>query len=337
MIQSNIFTKHAATHIALDVPTAERLEKLGMPNVVRAADMLLVGPSSGDAAEHARLRAAWWNSTEGWDQLYAAGVRWEPPVAVWVSANPAERINLWRTCSRLRDLGLSHRDALIIDLAPHVRQRADVACRDYVASRLDEVLLAALTEASPWTRAHYDRAVNLWRRYVDPEFSRFARTCARGFNGFPDLASVWELLSSFFPRVTASGKLHPSRLDGLILHILSDEWMTPVKVFVHKSDEGENLRNILVCTGDLFLERRLSDWASHGPEPTVERAPGPRPDVEMNAYVYRLSARGKRLREHGLAQLTDAPRLPLGGTEAYAPASPWALRDDGTLIREVTR
>jgi hypothetical protein len=52
----------------------------------------------------------------------------------------------------------------------------------------------------------------------------------------------------------------------------------------------------------------------------------------MTSSVYRLAERGMQLRSR-LPQLADAPRLPVGGAEAYAPEAPWVLLDDGRLVR----
>lgn len=132
------------------------------------------------------------------------------------------------------------------------------------------------------------------------------------------------------------GKRDGARLrpDELILAILSEEWQTPVAVFVHKSQAGVELRQLFTCIGDLSLPDRLNQWADHGSSPAVERAPGPRqPENPMLSSVYRLSEREFQLREVGLSQLTDAPPLPVGGIEAYASGSPWVLLEDGRLVR----
>lgn len=327
----------SATHVVFDPFMSDRLASLGATNVVRVLDHVVIGPSRRDGREHAQARAGWWGpSEEEWDRLYSPDVRWQPPVVVWVAGRPVERMDLWRTCSWLRDLGISHRDVLILDMEPaprRVPRRGPFDCSDMVCDHPDAVLLERLEKARPWTRERYDRAVSLWEQFVDADFSRFARTCARGLKAFPDLAPVWALLSSFIPRVTSNGSLRLSRFDALVLDILSDEWKTAVKVYVDNSNKGESLREFCSCVGDLFLARRLHDWASHGAYPPVERAPGPRPDVEMNAFVYRLTEPGMRIRKQGLAALTDAPSLPIAGIGAYAPESPWVLRDDGKLAR----
>jgi hypothetical protein len=118
------------------------------------------------------------------------------------------------------------------------------------------------------------------------------------------------------------------------LTILSGEWRTPVAVFAHKSKPGVELRQLLSCTGDLFLPDRLDQWAVHGSSAAVERAPGTtQPDNPMLSSVYRLFERGIQLREAGLSQLTDAPALPIGGTEAYASGAPWVVLEDDRLVR----
>ncbi len=326
-----------ATHVVFDPFMPERLLKLGAVNVVVACDSLVIGPSCRDAVQHALARAAWWGSPDDSDQLHSPGIRWAPPIIVWVSANLLDRVNLWRTCSWLRQLRISSRDVLIIELgptpwkgdAPSPRYR----CGESVAGQPDEVLLERHGRAHPWRPARYDRAVSLWNKYVDANPQRFARACGRGVKGFAELPSLWAMLSVFFPKKTREGTLLLSRFDEVVFTTLSGEWQTPLAMFAHASQAGEHLRELLSCTGDLFLPRRLDDWVNHGAAPAVERAVGPRSHTPMLSSVYRLTERGMRLRGEGLAQLADAPRLPVGGAEAYAPEAPWALLDDGRLVR----
>jgi len=321
--------ERAGTHVAFDAPTADRLLSLGATNVVRASDNLLLGPSHREAAKHAQRRAAWWSSSEDWDRLGSTDVRWEAPVIVWVSASPQQRVNLWRTCCRLRDLGLSHRDVLVVDLERPARRNPDhdpYGCGETVADHSSEVLLARLAGARAWTSTRYRYAAELWVRYTDPDLTRFARTCLRGVPGFPELAAVWSLLSGFFPRRAADGGLRLSNFDELLLHRLSEEWQTAVTVFVRGPEEWER---VICCTGDLFVPDRLDQWAVHGAAPAVEWAAGPKPETRMLSRVYRVTETGRRIREAGIEGVEGGPPLPVAGAEAYGVEAGWIVPAGG--------
>jgi len=194
-----------------------------------------------------------------------------------------------------------------------------------------DAIEAHLAAARSWPRERYDQAVALWEQFVDPDPRPFAQRCRRGIQGFPELGSIWAFLSRFFPRLSTERSLHLSRYDELLLQALSTRWKTPVKVVV--SDTIQDHWDFIFCVGDLTLTHRLAAWAEHNASSAVERAPGPRgPDRPMWSSVYRLTKHGKQLRER-LPELADAPRLPVGGAEAYAPEAPWVLRDDGRLAR----
>jgi hypothetical protein len=257
-----------------------------------------------------------------------------------VSASIVERVNLWRTCSWLRHLGIATRDVRILEfdaVAPSGMPEEPMPsfdCTASVADHPDKVLLEHLARARPFSQARYDLAVSLWDRYTDKDPSPFVRSCLRGVKGFNELAPLWRFLSCLFPRRTPEGALRLSRFDELLLTILSTEWQTPVAVFVHQSQAGEELQQLLSCTGDLFLGDRLEQWANHGSIAAVERAPGPKPpEYSGLSHVYRITERGMRLREAGIEQLADAPALPMAGTEAYAPKAPWVVLADGQLAR----
>lgn len=325
----------AATHVVFDPSLHSRLLELGATKVVLASDCLLIGPSRRDVVEHARVRQAWWRSSETWDHLYSSAARWEPPVVVWVSASLQERVNAWRTCAWLRHLGIAHRDVLLLDFAPSPAKgtRPPFDCTASVSVHADDVLLERLANARPWPRARYDRAVSLWDSYVDANPVRFVRSCTRGAAGFPELAPLWAFLASFFPRKTGDGALRLGRFDELLLALASTEWQTPLSVFAHDSGPGEELRHLLSCTGDLFLPERMEQWAQHTPSAALERAAGPSPDLPMKSHVYRLTESGARLRAHDLERLSDAPPLPMFGACAYAPGERWVVLDDGRLAR----
>ncbi|KYF73443.1 hypothetical protein BE17_29755 [Sorangium cellulosum] len=346
----------SATHVTFDRRAAERLVQLGATSIVRAHEHLIIGPSRVGATEHVRAREVWSSSCEQcsdtddagekWDQLYSSDVRWDPPVVLWTTESLADRVNLWRICGYLRSLGIQCNDVLIVEFErvygtlkrfPEPPRIPPFDCSGSVAHHSDEILLDRLDKAHPWSVERYERAIRLWESYADENPLHFVEACITGVEGFPELASLWALLSRFFPRRTAEGALHLSRYDNLILSILSvDEWQTPVRVICNKSELGLDLLDFVSCTGDLFLGDRLAQWAKHDLSAVVERAPGPRPPnagYPMLSEVYRLTERGMRLRDKGLDQLTDAPSLPIAGTEAYSASAPWVLLEDGRLAR----
>ena len=337
MTKRNLPTLGSGTHVAFDTPGADHLFELGATNLVRVCDSPAVGPNRRDALEHTQMRNMWFHSTETWDHLCSADVRWETPVIVWETPSLRDRLNLWRTCSWLRDKGISRRDILIIDLpptppSPDAPPRTEpFQCDDSVFDHSKDAILAHLARARSWTRERYDQAVALWEQFVDPDPRPFARRCRRGIQGFPELGSVWAFLSRFFPRLSRERSLHLCRYDELLLQALSARWKTPVKVWV--SDTIQDHYDFIFCVGDVTVNNRLMAWAEHDAGAAVERAPGPRgPDRPMLASVYRLTKHGKQLRV-ALSDLADAPRLPVGGAEAYAPETPWVLRHDGQLAR----
>ncbi|WP_438015143.1 hypothetical protein WMF18_30250 [Sorangium sp. So ce315] len=339
----NLVDIGGATHVAFDGLTAEQLLQLGATNVVRASDRLVIGPSRRDALEHVRARRMWWNS-EGWDKVYSSDVHWEPPIALWVSASLHERVNLWRTCGWLRHLGFAHHDIFVLDFEPVPPSRAasrevltrPFTCSESVSDHADEVLLDRLGKARPWSGKRYERAIRLWESYVDENSLPFVESCITGVEGFAELAPLWALLSCFFPKKTVESRLRLSRFDEIVFSRLTPDWQTPVAIAAQKSETLVDMWHLLFCTGDLFLPRRLEQWASHSSSAFVERAPGPQPPdagYPMLSEVYRLTERGMRLRDKGLEQLTDAPSLPIAGTEAYSPSAPWVLLEDGRLAR----
>jgi hypothetical protein len=338
MTKRNLPTLGSGTHVAFDIAGADLLLRFGAANVVRACSRLVAGPSRRNVSEHTQARLRWFHDTNRWEHLYSTEVRWETPIVVWVTSCLDDRLNRWRTCSWLYDKGIPRRDILIIDIPP--RPPSPVAaprtepfeCHDsafYQSSK--DAIQAHLAAARSWPRERYEQAVALWEQFVDQDPRLFARRCRRGVPGFPELGSIWAFFSRFFPRMSAERSLHLSRYDELLLRALSARWQTPMKMYI-----GETLQQhseFFGCVGDLAMAHRLAAWAEHGARPAVDRAPGPRATENlMKASVYRLTKHGRQL-QTALHGLTDAPRLPVGGAEVYAPEAPWVLRYDGRLVR----
>ncbi len=331
----------AATHVVFESIAIARLSRLGATHVVRANDSLLIGPAHHDPVEHERIRRRWWEVQEGEqvDLLACPEVEWRPPIVVWVPSCMDRKLNLWRTCKRLRQLRIAARDVRVIELAPvpplgpREGPEPPFECGESVGHQSDDALLRSFARAQPLSRQRYERFANLWDRFAAPDLRPFVRACLRGVEGFSELAPLWRYLSCFVPRRTPHGVLRMSRFDELLLTALSDSPQTPLAVFVQRSAVGEELRQLGSCTGDLFFPRRLHHWAQHGSMLAVERAPGPTPDNPMKAAIYRIKEHGRELRDKGLDQITDGPELPVAGMTVYSPAAPWVLLENGHLDR----
>ncbi|MBK8257637.1 MAG: hypothetical protein IPK82_33825 [Polyangiaceae bacterium] len=253
---------------------------------------------------------------------------------MWVSTNIAERVGLWRTCSWLRHLGIDADNVFILEFEPTPSSSLPQEplppfdCRWSVPDYDDEALLTRFAAAQPWPQLRFTKAVRLWEQYVDANPSRFAKSCTQGVERFAELPQVWTFMSAFFPRRNADGKLRLSRFDEMLLRLLSDQPSTPLQVYAHDSNLGVELRHWLSVTGDLFLDWRLTQWDRHRGA-FVKRAPGPNPQLPLQKWTYLLTDAGRELCNAGLGNLTDAPPLTIGGTDAYTLHSPWVLLDSG--------
>ncbi|WP_437714715.1 hypothetical protein WMF45_50670 [Sorangium sp. So ce448] len=327
----------SATHVVFESRVAERVASLGATDVVVDSDCLLVGPSRAGTPEHVLARHAWWGSFDDPVGAIGADSKIRLMVVVWVSStNLRERVGLWRVCGRLQERGIPRKDIVVVELDPPFRglDTQESAVPTWCSASTLSTLPGRFSEARSWPRERYRRAVRLWSQYTAADPRPLAQSCAHGIEGFPELAALWTFLSSFFPRRTTEGLLRLSRFDELLLTILSTEWQTPLAVAGRDLRSGMNLWQMLSCTGDLFLPRRLEHWADHDSGAAVERAPGPKPSDShpLLSSVYRLTERGMKLRE-GLDRLADAPGLPIAGIEAYSTSAPWVLLDDVRLAR----
>lgn len=188
----------SATHAVFESRVADRIASLGATNVVVDSDCLLVGPSRVGTSEHALARQAWWGSFVG---PIGADSKIGLVVVVWVSStNLRERVGLWRVCSRLRERGIPRKDIVVVELDPPFRglDTRESAVPTWCSVSELVTLPARLSEARPWPGERYRRAVRLWSQYTAADPRPLAHSCARGVEGFPELAPIWALFSSFF-------------------------------------------------------------------------------------------------------------------------------------------
>lgn len=331
----------SASHVTFESVTAEQLSGIGAITVLSALDNGLIGPCRPDPEEHRRARLAYWGRAddEGEEVRPSEIAALQTPVVVWASRSLRQRVNLWRLCNWLRRAGIAAGDVHVLSfervapMRPRTRPLPPFDCSPSVSHYADEVLIERLNASSPVSKDHFDRAATLWELYTGEDPTPFVNVCLQGEDGFPEVGPVWKLLGSFFPRRTADNGVRLSRLDELLLHVLTGDLQTPAAVYNTRSSVAEELSCLLSCTGDLYVERRLAEWSRHGPLIAVEREDRPNPGHPMQSSAYRITEHGLHLCANGVNSLSNAPPLFVGGTSAYTTPPGWLLQEDGRLTR----
>jgi len=315
----------APTHFAADTEIASVLRTHRTYPVVTFIDNLLVGPSAWDPNTHLSLRGEYWgnrrrqrrNLMSLWSTLHLKN-----PLVVWTSNSLEHRVALWMLCAWLERAGRKSTDVRLVTLperkTPHLFVCSGAILHGgEIGPRIEAAV--ALPEA---TRR---RAEGLWKKFVDKSPKAFSDQCQRGLRGFPEVRSIGTYHAGFFPQYSGT-RLAISRFDQVMFACVSGEWATPVTIFSHRSAEGDFLRNWLSCAGDIFLSRRLRDWADHDcDEVALESRPLDLSNP-MRSHLYRLTSRGKDIARNGLGNISQGPRLAIGGAMAYDPSAPWVIR-----------
>jgi hypothetical protein len=178
-----------------------------------------------------------------------------------------------------------------------------------------------------WSKFETTLAATLWHLWCRRSPVAFSRFCASGSMFHPQLANLGRYHAGLFPREVGHGLLL-SRFDELLLRQLSQEWLSPVKVFVGAINAGSELEAWISHMGDLYVARRLNDWYRHTQGRVVERrnAHHPRPS-EMTRWSFRWRAGGEKILG-SLSSVQAAPPVSIGGATAYDPDHVWVCRFD---------
>ena len=179
---------------------------------------------------------------------------------------------------------------------------------------------AALAAARPIREEELQEGAELWRQYASPSPLAFDAARRRGSRVFPELTSSAELHGSWFSRVRGE-RLHLSDLDEVLLGHADDSWRTTVDILRRLSPE----QNAQLTTFDAFFSvERLRAWAAHG---ALEREARD-DDSPFEQDSFRATVGTRRLLEHGLDSVVDAPPLYVGGCRVNDPATPWVRVTD---------
>lgn len=315
----------APTHFAADAEIASVLRANRLRPVVTSVDNLLVGPSDWDFNAHLSLRGEYWgnrrrhrrNLMSLWSALHLKN-----PLVLWTSSSLEHRVALWMLCAWLGRAGRKNTDVRIVTLperkTPHlfVCSGATLHGRE-IGVRIDGAMVLP--------EAFRRRAEGLWKKFVGKSPEAFSDQCQRGLRGFPEIRSIGTYHAGFFPQ-RSGARVALSRFDQVMFACVSSEWATPVTISSRRSAEGDFLRSWLGCAGDTFLSRRLRDWADHDCDGSALESRPLDLSNPMRSHMYRLTSCGKDIARGGLGNLSQAPRLAIGGAMAYDPLAPWVIR-----------
>jgi len=317
-------------HIA-SPDVARRIRRLNGPGdaVVAFADNLLVGPFAEKHTLLAEARSRYWSCVQSRPSnvrsMYSRLIRsmaTETDVVVWSSGTLQHTMLLWMVCALLAKRPETRLRAVV---AAQTSQRANdqfgcVSCE----FRADEIrnLIKMGEKLGPGARR---AAARNWRAFAGRAPTAFNDRCrARP----AELSRVGIYHTGHFPRLWAT-RLRVSVLDELLLRCVGAAWSLPSEVLLRRSSEGMLLRSWIACAGDVFIARRLQDWARHSSVSPVLESETTGGDHLLTGVRYRLSPHGRVLLEQGIRSVSEAPMCLIGGGAAYDHRSPVAALEDG--------
>jgi hypothetical protein len=301
----------AAIHLASSDSAGGCLKAAGAKGArVRIAmDYLTVGPCDRDPERHRALRRAWAPVESmgpyGFDDVGVA-IAGEEPVVVWATRAFAELVWLWWVLDGIARVGMGENRPFLL-ARPRPRDPLETT-----GGTSPKVAKAAFAAATPLTDETLREGAELWSLYAAPSPLAFDEARRRGSPVFPEIAERGDVHGAWFPRLDA-GQLRLSLLDELLLGGFGDTWRNAHRILAHELTRP---------FGVFYIYARLKAWASRG---ALERKPGRRDEFDDE---FRLTEQGRRLLEHGLERVDDAPPLHVGGCRINDPAAPWVRIDD---------
>jgi hypothetical protein len=247
-------------------------------------------------------------------------------IALWVSRQGSDTVASWALCAwrLLRYPSQPNLDLVLVGSPAGQEDPVGLGSGSVRVTPADA--RRGLDQACSLSLTQVRRMARSWRKLSDrsPILAKEVGDVVRKDKPLLELGTYQ---ASFFPRLEA-GHLVLSRFDELLFACLEDRGSTPADVFLARGAAGEELRRRwLAVTGDVFLSIRLAQWATHrGGDAALIRETH-RADNVMLAARYRLSEAGHAIQRDGLGTIDRGAPLPLWGTVAYDPLTPWAAVD----------
>lgn len=319
-------------HVAIGGGAGSALAEIA-ESVVVVDDNLLLGPSSADATRHEALRARYWGGSPSTALERELARRPGSPLCVHMPPTPGGLLSLCRICS----LAIAGDSIVsVVDLAP-TYAGASVQATDLPRSSFHAGadILRERPSAALWSKLQVAFAATLWGLWCRRSPVGFSRFFASGHTLHPQIASLGLYHSGIFPRLI-DGVLLLSRVDELLLRRLSNEWVTPAKVYVDAAASAPELDAWLSHTGDEYVAERLRAWWRHPRGRIVERQRTNKRASSMIGWSYRWHPGGEAILD-SLPNLDTAPPVEVGGAVAYDPDRPWVCRVEATSGPYVSR
>lgn len=313
-----------AIYVAVGRVAGAALAEVASP-VVADDDNLLLGPSRVDPKRHRAARVRYWGGEPSADLNEELARSDGPPVCVALPPTPGGLMSLCRICASVVERG---RALFVVDLNPDAAGAFPQGPGPGRAISLN--IADALLRKPPvvqWSKLETALAATLWKLWCRRSPVAFSRFCASGSMFHPQLANLGRYHAGLFPRRAGNGLL-PSLFDELLLRQLSQEWLSPVKVYANALNAGSELAAWFPHTGDLYITKRLNEWYRHTRGRIIERrnAHHPRPS-EMTRWSFRWRAGSEAILE-ALPSVQAAPPVSIGGATAYDPDRAWVCQFD---------
>lgn len=304
-------------HVAIGGIAGAVLSDLTSPVVV-ASDNLLLGPANTHPSRHRDLRAEYWGKDALLSLPKARDRSGDLPICVWLPPTPNAFLILCQIAARALK---RERKLFVVDLSLVVPATPPRGIDPGPAPYVDAAtVLPSAPPATMWSTRETESAAELWRLWCRRSPTHFSKRCSHAQS--PALANLGRIHAGTFPTY-AGRKLSLSRLDELLLRQLSPEWRTPAEVFSRASREEAEFEAWLSHLGDLYVARRLREWARHSQGGIVERKREPQArSSAMQRWSFRWARGGEAILDE-LPSVSMAPPLFLGGAVAYDTAHIW--------------
>jgi hypothetical protein len=335
-------------HVILGTSAAGSLWQVGGRESIILHDHLCPGPCDVNPARHLRKRRDYLAGYIGPDSRqykeycnavaesllgghqFAERIAAYPsdrPVVFWTSPSWTDRLAFWWALDALKHGPVRPGRCWVAEPRLPAEDRQHFHTPPSLGAFSPREFQAAFADLRPLTIKAAQAGANLWRKYAAASPVKFDRARRTPSASFPDLREVAEAYGTFFPHaVTRPARLKLSEIDqGLLDALQEDEWLRPVDLL----KRNPRLLDLVLPFGDLFLLRRLREWAAHGRDPALRVRHEPQGPSEWTAVAYQLTPYGRRLREWGLESPTEAPPLYVGGCRLYAAGPTWARRERG--------